>query len=165
MERACAQHFSVRGNMLLLPTGTLNVGVSYDLNRNMQVDLAVAGNPIKTNKFSVMSGIVQPGYRYWFRETNYSHFLSVYLNAGAYDLLFNKISYNGFLLGAGLSYGYYFPIKKRLNIGIEVGASFVYARDVNQRVDTPDDKDHYIHTTNRMMLIPSKCEVSIVYLF
>lgn len=165
VQVAKAQYFSVRGNALLLATGTINVGVSYDISRKFSVDLALMGNPIKTNSFSLMGIVAQPGVRYWLRETNYSHFFSLYANIGTYDLMFAKRTYKGFVAGLGGSWGYYFPIKKRLNIGVEVGVGLLYASDTNQNVTTPDNEDHYIYKTDRIIFAPTKLEVSVVYLF
>lgn len=163
--RAYGQHYSVRGNALLLATGTINAGISYDINTKWQVDLALMGNPIKTNSLSLLGFVAQPGVRYWLSQTNYSHFFSGYLNAGGYDLMFANRTYKGFTVGLGVGWGYYFPIKKRLNIGVELGVGLLYTNDTNQNVFTPDQEDHYIYKTDRIIFAPTKLEFCVVYLF
>ncbi len=162
---ANAQFSAVRGNVLMLATGTVNMGASFNINSKLSVDIAVAGNFIPYGDFQFKFGAIQPGLRIWLRQTEYGHFFSPHLTMAYYDSRIKGREYIGWAAGAGVSYGYCWPLKKRLSIAAEIGASVMYCRDVNQNIKYDHTVDHIISTTTRVILAPTKFEVSLVYLF
>ena len=162
---ANAQFASVRANALLLPTGTINAGVSFNLNSKLSIDIAVAGNPIPSDKFSFRFIAIQPGVRMWFTEIEYGHFISPHMTIAYYNTNNTHTRYKGWTAGAGVSYGYSWPIMKRMSISAEIGASLLYCKDTGEPFAYDYAEDYRITTTTRLILAPTKFEVSCVYLF
>ena len=67
-----------------------------------------------------------PELRYWFRTDSFwrGHYVGIFVGAGYYDLENGYRGYKGEHILSGLSYGYMFPIGKRLSLdaGIGIGA-------------------------------------------
>lgn len=162
---ARGQFYSMRINGLALLTGTINVGAGISLNKKTSLDLALMGNPIKTDNFSLQFAAFQPGARFWLSQTNYAHFFGIHLTAAYYNVANTDYRYEGLTAGLGFSWGYAWLISKRMNIAIELGASVLYMSDKKQAVYTPPAQDLYIYHGRRIAVAPTKCEVSFVYLF
>ena len=162
---ANAQFTTIRANALLLPTGTINLGMSFNINSKLSFDIALAGNPIPAPNFSFRFAAIQPGVRIWLREIEYGHFICPHMTLGYFNT-HNKVKrYIGWTVGAGVSYGYSWPIMKRMSISAEIGASILFARDENRLNGYDHTQDYAITTTNRIVVAPTKFEVSCVYLF
>lgn len=162
---ANAQFATIRANALLLPTGTINVGMSFNLNSKMSFDIALAGNPIPAPNLSFRFAALQPGVRMWLREIEYGHFICPHMTVAYYNTNNKTKRYVGWTVGAGISYGYSWPIMKRMSISAEIGASLLFARDESKHDDYDHTQDYIITTTNRFVIAPTKFEVSCVYLF
>ena len=71
----------------------------------------------------------------------------------------------GMLAGAGASYGYCWMLAKRWSLIAEIGAGLYYVRDTRREYFTPWSEDEIIRRSRRLMLLPSKVEASLSYLF
>ena len=86
---------------------------------------------------------VQPGARYWFCNRFAGHFVGVHTQGGQYNMggfdgkwnLFGTDArklrdtrYQGWFLGAGVSYGYSFILGKHWNLEGEIGIGYSYTR-------------------------------------
>ena len=86
---------------------------------------------------------VQPGIRYWFCEALGGHFAGAHLMGGQYNVggldfdfkfLGTNLSslkdsrYEGWFVGAGVSYGYSWILNKHWNIEAELGIGWAYTR-------------------------------------
>lgn len=162
---ARAQFYSVRGNGLLLLTGTLNVGCDIALTQKTSFDLGVYANPIKTEKLSLMGFGLQPGIRFWRFEPNAGTFWGVHLSGAWYDIGNKSKTRKGFLIGPGFSWGHCWLISKRFTIGLELGAGLLYMQDTKRARSTPYTEDEYIYHSKRLTVAPTKADVSFVYLF
>lgn len=113
---------------------------------NMQLEMAVS------NKVSLELGggfnlwrldqgkkakhwLVQPEVRYWFCEAFNGHFVGVHghggkFNIGGWDIPVGRLShlkdhrYQGYLYGAGVSYGYQWILTPRLNLELSLGGGY-----------------------------------------
>lgn len=123
--------------------------------------------------------VVQPEARYWFCERFSGHFLGVHALGGQFnvgkigikDLTFlgtdfSKLQnqrYQGWGVGAGVAYGYSWPVAKHWNIEAEIGVGWVYTRsDVYPCAECgtkiQEDKVHnYVG--------PTKVAVNVEYIF
>ena len=121
---------------------------------------------------------VQPGARYWFCNRFAGHFVGVHTQGGQYNMggfdgkwnLFGTDArklrgtrYQGWFLGAGVSYGYSFILGKHWNLEGEIGIGYSYTRydsypcqHCGNKID--NDKSHNYFG-------PTKAAVNIVYLF
>lgn len=164
-NKAHAQFYSVRGNGLLLLSGTINVGCDIAVSQKTSLDIGLYANPIKTNKLSLMGFGVQPGFRFWRFEPNAGSFWGVHLSGAIYDLGNKSDTRKGFLVGPGFSWGHCWLISKRFTIGVEIGAGILYMQDTKRARYTDYTQDEYIYHSKRITVAPTKADVSFVYLF
>ena len=100
------------------------------------------------------------------------HHIGIYGQAITYDFMFGK---HGLLAGepggnifdeanfsAGLEYGYSFPIAKRLNLDLTIGAGYMWGKFYEYK--KIDDRYVWQATKNRKWIGPTKAEVSLVWL-
>ncbi|SRR5690554_285804 len=135
-----SQTVGIKTNLAHWAAGaTPNVGFEFALNR--KYTLEVGGG---YNKFSLFKEdgkayhwIVQPEARYWFCETFNGHFIGLHALAGQFNIggidipigrlaKFKDYRYEGAAYGGGLSYGYQWPIARRWNFELNLGAGYVY---------------------------------------
>ena len=146
-----AQSLAVKSNVLYWMTATPNVGLEYSLAPRWTVELEGGYNPwtfdVQKNQ-KVKHWLVSPEARYWFCESFIGHFIGVNANftqfnigglpfvfppvfislsgdaPGVPDLHDSRIQ--GWAVGAGLTYGYAFPIARRWNLEFTVGLGYWY---------------------------------------
>ncbi len=164
-QKANAQFYSVYGNALLIPTGTLNVGIDIGITPKVIFDFSVIGNPIKTSTISAQFLQIQPGIRFWFEEMDFSQFVGVHAFAGFFDIGNSVFHNHGFIAGLGASWGYQWYISKRFNIGVEFGLGLGYVDSARQNYEVNFNEDYYVHNHNSLVLIPTKMGVNLVYIF
>lgn len=128
---------AVKTNLLYDATATLNLGAEFRLGRNLTLDVPVNYNPwtFEDNK-KWKHILVQPEIRWWTCESFNGHFFGLhshyaYYNVGGLDSppfsdYMNKHRFEGWLAGAGLSYGYHWILDKRWSLEATLG--FGYAR-------------------------------------
>ena len=164
-RRAAAQYYGVRVNALALLTGTVNAALEVSISEKLSLDVPVFWNPIKAHTIKMQVIAVQPGVRYWLYQPFVGHFIGGHLAAGRYDTGNDRWHYRGWQAGIGASYGYSWLLSKRWNLTVEAGGGIYYTRDDKRDYYTPDDRDAYIYHYRRIMLLPSRLEVSFTYLF
>lgn len=134
----CSQKIAVKSNLLYDLTTTMNLGVELSLDKNWTFDLSANYNPWKFgDKSDVMRlrhWLVQPELRYWTCEKFKGHFLGIHGHYGDYNVggmnflsdNMKKSRYQGTLYGAGLSYGYQWPLNNRWNMEAVIGAGWAH---------------------------------------
>lgn len=162
---AKAQFYSLRTNALQWAVATPNIGFSVELSRKFTFDVDVLVNPLKTPEFSMQGIALQEGFRYWFMEANIGTFLGIHLTEAVYNVGNKSNMYKGFLAGAGLSVGYSWLISKRWNVAVELGGSVLYMQDSRHPIGVPHTEDEIVVHSKRIVVAPTKCAVSFVYMF
>ena len=145
-----AQKFAVKTNGLYLATATPNVGVEAAIGERWTVEIEGGYNPWTLDKDTNVKAkhwLVSPEFRYWFCNSFQGHFIGIngnytQFNIGALPVPVHKafIALNqthesdleksrveGWAVGAGLTYGYAFPIARRWNIELTAGLGWWYA--------------------------------------
>lgn len=152
---ARAQFFGVRGG---LSAGAVSVGAEAAVSKQWSVEAAGYWSPM---------GVwwVQPAVKWW----RYEHFVGPFFAAhpayGRYSVGNKKWRYQGWFSGLGVSYGYSWLLARRWNLTAEGGVGVYYFRD-EKRPRWPDDwAPMSVTHRRRIMLAPSKFEVSVNYLF
>lgn len=133
-----SQHVAVKGNLLYGGlTQTPNLGLEVRLGNRLSLDVWGGYNwfnlngTLNNNKKSV-HWLVQPELRYWLCESYNGHFFGAHLLGSQYNvsqynlpLLFgstsDKYRFEGWVGGAGLSYGYQLPRKLCVIYKTELG--------------------------------------------
>ena len=135
---ADAQRIGVKTNALYWATATPNVGFEYAFADRWTVELAGGYNPWTFNKEENVKAkhfLISPEVRYWFCEAFNGHFIGIngnytQFNVGGVPIPIedlNNFRSEGWAAGAGLNYGYAFPIGRRWNMELKVGAGFWYS--------------------------------------
>ena len=145
-----AQRFAVKTNALYLATATPNVGLEVALGERWTFEADGGYNPWTFDKEKNMKAkhwLVSPEFRYWFCNSFQGHFIGIngnytQFNVGALPVPVHEafISLNqtqeqdleksrveGWAVGAGLTYGYAFPIARRWNIEFTAGFGYWYS--------------------------------------
>ena len=129
-----AQKFAVKTNGLYLATATPNVGVEAAIGERWTVEIEGGYNPWtldKEDNFKLKHFQVSPEIRYWFCEAFQGSFLGIngvytQFNVGAVPYLLEESRIQGWAAGAGITYGYAFPIARRWNLELTAGLGAWY---------------------------------------
>ena len=147
---ASAQVFGVKTNALYWATATPNAGVELALADRWTVEIEGGYNPWTLDaqkNMKIKHWLVSPEVRYWFCNSFQGHFIGINSNYTQYnigslpfafpDVFFDltsgspaldlqKSRVEGWAVGAGLTYGYAFPIARRWNLEFTCGFGWWY---------------------------------------
>lgn len=174
-----AQDVAVKTNLLYDMTATMNLGAEVRMSPQWTLDVSANWNPwtfSDNKKWKQLS--FQPEARYWFCEAFNGHFLGAHLLGGIYNMSnwdtdftflgtdFGKLKdhrYEGWMLGAGIAYGYQWILSKHWSIEAEIGIGYVYSRYDKYRCagcgrKTEEGKSHHF-------VGPTKAAVNLIYVF
>ena len=138
---AHAQKVAIKSNLLYDATTTANLGLEFKLGSRTTFDLPVNYNGwalfkddkgIRDNR-KWMHLLVQPELRFWTCESFTGHFWGIhahyaYYNAGGFGPLkvLKDHRFEGWLAGAGLSYGYNWMLSPRWSIEATIGLGYAF---------------------------------------
>lgn len=165
---------AIKTNLLYDATATLNVGVEWGLSPRWTIDVSGNYRPWSFSKErSLRHALLQPEVRYWFCRRFSGHFVGAHLigslfNIGGFDFLGKRPAelqnsrYEGWAVGAGITYGYQWMIGDRWNLEASLGVG--YLRGWYDRYECPHCGRRLPsgHTAGRF--VPTKAAVSIIYL-
>lgn len=147
---ANAQKAAIKTNALYWATTTPNIGVEFALGDRWTFELEGGYNPWNLdsdNNMKVKHWLVSPEFRYWFCNSFQGHFIGINANYTQFNIgglpegmpnLFVNLNtevpmpdlsvarIQGWAVGAGLTYGYAFPIARRWNMELTVGYGWWY---------------------------------------
>ena len=174
-----AQKVAVKSNLVSDALSNVNLGLEVGLSRQWTLD--VTGD---VNFWQFDDGkrwkhaIVQPEARYWFCDRFMGHFVGIHAHGGYYNVGFipNQLDflgsplknltdarYQGWMVGAGLGYGYSIVLSRHFNLEMEAGIGYAYTRydryacgSCGKRLEE-DQPHHYVG--------PTKLAVNLVYSF
>ena len=123
---------TVGTNAVYWATASLNAGLEVGLTPETSLEFSAACNPWtfrENRKFKFW--LLQPEFRYRLCQRFCGHFLGVHFvyadfNAGGLKFLgMNERRYEGNLYGAGVAYGYLWPVGNRWSIEATVGLGYL----------------------------------------
>jgi len=167
------QSVAIKTNALYWGTTTPNVGAEFSVGKKTSLEFIAGYNPWEFSDNKKLKHILfQPEFRYWTCETFNGHFFGLhahyaYYNAGGLKLPFGMIKslednrYEGYLFGAGLSYGYQWIIGKRWNLEASLGIG--YTRLVYDKYDCPTCGEWQEEETKNY-IGPTKATISVIYI-
>ena len=147
---ANAQKAAIKTNALYWATTTPNLGMEFALGDRWTFELEGGYNPWNLdsdNNMKVKHWLVSPEFRYWFCNSCQGHFIGINANYTQFNIgglpegmpnLFVNLNtevpmpdlsvarIQGWAVGAGLTYGYAFPIARRWNMELTVGYGWWY---------------------------------------
>jgi hypothetical protein len=172
---AFGQNVAVKTNLLgWAAGGTINAGLEFATSQKVTFQVFGALNPwdfSDDKRAHVWS--VEPEVRYWFCQKFNGHFVGFHLLGGEYnirniDVPFSTLPkqeikgrhYEGWYVGAGLTYGYQWILSKHWNFEASIGIG--YARSPYKlcgrcQKTLNDDVRHYVG--------PTKVATSLIYSF
>lgn len=124
---AVAQDVALKTNALYWATTTINGALEFATSHKVTVDIAGAYNPwtFKDDK-KMRCWLAQPEVKYWFCEKFEGHFIGFHLHGGQFFGGFRQKRYDGYLAGAGFSYGYDWILAPHWNLEAELGVGYAY---------------------------------------
>ncbi|MBO4936109.1 MAG: DUF3575 domain-containing protein [Alistipes sp.] len=148
---ANAQKVAVKTNALAWASTTPNVGFEFAMGDRWTVEVSGAYNPWTFNKeknVKMKHWLASPEFRYWFCESFQGHFIGINGNYTRFNMSgiplpnafinlhstaptpdnFRDVRLAGWAVGAGLTYGYAFPIARRWNMELTAGFGWWYTR-------------------------------------
>lgn len=162
---------SLKTNFLYDAVLVPNLGIELNLYKNLTVygDLMYADwNLPARHVYWDMYG-AQAGIRKYFgnasKERSFTgHHAGIYCQALAYDFQAGHIGQQtpSLNIGAGLEYGYSFPVALGFNIDIDLGIG--YLTGTYYEYDVKDGHDSWRGTVHRKWFGPTKASVSLVWL-
>lgn len=128
-----SQNFAFKSNLLYDVTSTLNLGFELGMGKKMTIDISGNYNPWKFNNFRLKHWLIQPEIRYWFCERFNGHSIGLhgyYADYNVGGLFFNDNikanRYQGYLYGAGISYGHQWILSNRWGIEVTLGLGYTH---------------------------------------
>ena len=125
---APAQEIALKSNLLYDATTTLNIGAEFGISSKITLD--VSGN---LNAWTFGGGkqwrhwLIQPEARYWLSQKFNGHFVGLHAHGGNFNVANIKFidteneRHQGYLLGAGLTYGYNWALSSRWKLEAAIG--------------------------------------------
>lgn len=135
-----AQKVAVKSNLLYDATATMNLGLEFGLARKWTLEVPFNYNPWKLSDGKRLRHFgVQPEVRYWFCERFTRTFVGFHahyadFNVGGFpnwsfiskNMQNNR--YQGWLYGAGFSFGHSWILKKRWSIEAVIGLGYAHIK-------------------------------------
>lgn len=140
---ANAQDVALKTNLINDIALSPNIGVEVGLAPKWTLDMTAEMNLWKVDGRSWKHLYFQPEARYWFCQRFSGHFIGFHALGGIYNfgklnLPFNMLGsnlkelkdkrYQGWAVGAGVVYGYAWPLHKHWNIEAALGIGWLYTR-------------------------------------
>jgi len=176
-NRLPAQQIAVKTNVPYWATTTPNVSLEAALDAKTTIDLQLSFNPwqygSKEDNKKLQHWLIQPELRRWIYEKYDGHFFGVHsffgrYNAGGIKLplgIFGGMEnnrYEGYGIGAGLSYGYQWYLSSHWNLEATFGFGYAYLN--YDRFECRNCGEHQLKT-HKHYFGPTRLGVSVIYLF
>ena len=175
---AASQSVAVKTNLLYDALLTLDGGVEVKLAPKWTAELTGNINAWPVDNHRWKQWMVQPEARYWFCQAFSGHFVGAHLLGGQYNFgnlgtdfkflgtdfsLLKDHRLQGWMVGAGVAYGYSWIINRRWNIEAEIGLGWVYTRYSKYECDNCGKKVESNRPHNYVG--PTKAAVNLIYTF
>ena len=158
--------FNVKTNMLYdvagFPSLEIEIPAGYRWSFNFEGSLAWWSSYRKNNFYQL--DLLSPEVRWWFGQKSrwHGHYIGAFGMVGLYDLEWKGgRGYQGEYWSAGLSYGYMFPIARRLSLEAGIGLGFL---QTGYEEYLPQD-GHYVYqqTSRTNYFGPVKLKLGLVW--
>ena len=176
---ASAQNVVVKTNLLYDITATANLGIEFKVAPKWTVD--ISGNlnawTFSDNK-KWKHWVLQPEARYWLCERFNGHFVGAHLVGGIYNMgnwntdftflgtdfgLLKEHRYEGWLVGAGIAYGYHWMLGRHWSVEAEIGIGYVYTQA--DKYECPRCGEQLENNKPHHYVGPTKAAVNLIYVF
>lgn len=175
---ARAQDVALKTNLLYDALLTPSVGVEVGLAPKWTVDVSGQINNWDVNNHLWKQWVIQPEARYWLCQRFSGHFFGAHALGGQYnfghvDLPFKFLGTDfrelkeyrrqGWMVGAGIAYGYSWILDRHWNFEAEIGIGWIYTRYDTYRC--ADCGKKVKANTPHNYFGPTKAAINFVYTF
>lgn len=176
---ASAQNVVVKTNLLYDITATASLGIEFKVAPKWTVD--ISGNlnawTFSDNK-KWKHWVLQPEARYWLCERFNGHFVGAHLVGGIYNMgnwntdftflgtdfgQLKEHRYEGWLVGAGIAYGYHWMLGRHWSVEAEIGIGYVYTQA--DKYECPRCGEQLENNKPHHYVGPTKAAVNLIYVF
>lgn len=172
----CAQEVGLKTNLLYWGTTTPNFAVEVALNQKTTFELHGGYNPFrfgsKDSNHKLQHWLIMPELRRWKREKFEGHFFGFHALFGSYNVGnvhlplgilsgLKKSRYEGYGVGAGVSYGYQWRLSPRWNLETQFGFGYTY---LNYERYECHRCGEFLERKHKHYIGPTKAGVSLIYL-
>lgn len=166
---AAAQSFAVNTDVAMLALQTYNIGAEMTVGNRSTLGLSVLTNNKPYWHKDMKLTAVQPEWRYYFGgRPMYHHFVGVGALAADYDMTWGDSRYDGFAVGAGLTFGYVVSLSSRCTVDAHAGFGLTLFRHKETRKGVPDLTDDRGLPANTAhmgyMIMPTKIGITLSYI-
>ena len=159
--------WAVKSNLLYDATTSLNLGAEFKVGQRLTVDIPLSYNPFSFGDNKKWKHILlQPELRWWVKEPFTGHFFGLhahyaYYNVGGIGTRWMKDNrFEGWLVGAGLAYGYQLFLGRHWNLELSIGSGYAYLDYKRYSCKTCGD---FKGNENKHYIGPTKAAVTLVY--
>lgn len=175
---ARAQDVALKTNLLYDALLTPSVGIEVGLAPKWTVDVSGQINNWDVNNHLWKQWVIQPEARYWLCQRFSGHFFGAHTLGGQYnfghvDLPFKFLGTDfrelkeyrrqGWMVGAGIAYGYSWILDRHWNFEAEIGIGWIYTRYDTYRC--ADCGKKVKANTPHNYFGPTKAAINFVYTF
>lgn len=164
---AYSQNIAVKTNGLgWAAAATMNAGIEVGVAPKWTIGLDGIYNPWtwSNDKKSKAWGLQLEG-RYWFCYKYTGHFVGLHTQYTSYDAGMKKYNYDGWLTGAGISYGYALPVAKWCRVEFTLGAGYLHkSYDKTDRIQNRDYDVVYRGHFKKNQFGLTKAGINVVFL-
>lgn len=162
-----SQFYSARTNVVGLATGNLNAEFGMTLNKKISLHFPIQYNPFiysKSKNMKFQNLTTMPGARWWFHESFRDQFIGLSLIGTRYHIgnIFDDYRYDGYGAGAGISFGWTYPMAPRWNFEWEVGVAALWA---SYEKSVCKSCGYTYGNESKWYIMPHKIAVNLIYLF
>ena len=177
ITHANAQQVALKTNLLYDALTTPNIGMEIGVDRKHSVQLFYGLNPWKLKSDGedkyLKHWVLNPEWRYWFCHRFNGSFVGVHAFGGQYDIARTKLPFgywketrdnrfDGWFIGAGVSYGYQWVLGRHWNFEASIGFGVAYI-DYNKYPCGVCGKK--IEDGHKTYVGPTKAALSLLYMF
>lgn len=158
-----AQTIALKTNALYLTTTSLNASIETSIGKRTTLEVLGAYNPWTFQDDKKMKfWLVQPELRLWTCERYEGTFWGIHLHGAQYFGGFKAKRYDGYLAGAGISYGRAWMLSPHWNVEAELGVGYAHLwYKQSNRLPCLKDVEH----RHRNYFGPTRVSLSAAYLF
>lgn len=160
-----AQRMALTSNLLEDAVLTPNVGLDIVVADKSSLTFDVSYAPWKlSQKFRNKHMAVRAGYRYWFSQALYAHYVGVDAVVSSSDVQAGRFGSRDEYVGLGIGYGYSFIINERWNIvpGFGIGMAYGSRYEGTDMMLKPNEGVQATSTTGFIPIL-TRLSVTIQY--
>lgn len=157
-----AQNFSIGSSLTASALGSLNIEASGAISGNVSLHLPLMWAPFRFKENIKLKIIaLQPGARWWFWHVYSGFFAGTYATYTRFNAGIYSFRHDGYAAGISICTGYTRMLTRRWNIEIELGGGLFYT---NYDLFVNELCGEYLNTISALKLVPSKANISFVYI-